>query len=35
MADGGRINFYKGMSANRAKKKIKLKKPVTLTGKAG
>jgi hypothetical protein len=35
MAGGGRINFYKGMSANRAPKKIKLKKPVTLTGKAG
>ena len=26
MAGGGRINFYKGMSANRAPKKIKLKK---------
>jgi len=35
MAGGGRINFYKGMSANRAPKKIKLKEPVTLTGKAG
>ena len=35
MAEGGRINFYKGMSANRAPKKIKLKEPVTLTGKAG
>ena len=34
-ADGGRINFYKGMSADKAKKKIKLKEPVTLTGKAG
>ena len=35
MAGGGRINFYKGMSANRAPKKIKLKEPVTLTGMAG
>ena len=35
MAGGGRIGFYKGMGANKAKKKIKLKEPVTLTGKAG
>ena len=34
-ADGGRIGFYKGMSANKAKKKIKLKEPATLTGMAG
>ena len=34
-ADGGRIGFYKGMGADKAKKKIKLKKPVTLTGMAG
>ena len=35
LADGGRIGFYKGMSANKAPKKIKLKEPATLTGKAG
>ena len=35
MAGGGRIGFYKGMRADKAKKKIKLKEPVTLTGKAG
>ena len=34
-ATGGRIGFYKGMSANRAPKKIKLKEPDTLTGFAG
>ena len=34
-AEGGRMRFYEGMSADKAKKKIKLKKPVTLTGMAG
>jgi hypothetical protein len=34
-AEGGRMRFYDGLSANKAKKKIKLKKPVTLTGMAG
>jgi len=36
-ADGGmmRQNFYKGMSANKAPQKIKLKDPDTLTGFAG
>ena len=34
-ADGGRIGFYKGMGADRAPQKIKLKTPLTLTGMAG
>ena len=34
-AGGGRIGFYKGMGANKTKKKIKLKESKTLTGMAG
>ena len=34
-AGGGRIGFYKGMEADKAKKKITLKEPKTLTGMAG
>jgi hypothetical protein len=34
-ADGGRIGFYKGMSADKSKNVINLRKPKTLTGKAG
>ena len=34
-ADGGRMRFYKGLSADKAPNKIKLKKPDTLTGFSG
>jgi len=34
-AEGGRMGFYKGMSANKAKNKIKLKEPDTLKGFSG
>ncbi len=34
-ATGGRVGFYKGMSANKASQKIKLQEPDTLTGFAG
>jgi hypothetical protein len=34
-AEGGRMRFYDGLSADKAKKKIKLKEPNTLTGFAG
>ena len=34
-AEGGRMGFYEGLSANKAKNKIKLQEPNTLTGFAG